>query len=372
MKRILITGSNGFVGRNLDLTLGRMDDVLIERAVSGDSNESLMQKVMDADIIFHLAGSNRPLAQTDFERINVDLTRHIIVAMQAEPLKQQKIVFASSIQASQDNHYGLSKRRAEELLTDLNSSKSKKARIYRLPNIFGKWSRPNYNSVVATFCYNLSHNLPITISEPDKVLELVYIDDLVAEWLRQLTGQSSDELYGSVDPVFTCTLSELAERIRALSHMREYFNVPDLSDRLNFSLHATYTSYLDEDKLARSVDLKVDSRGWLFELAKSASFGQVFVSKTKPGVTRGNHYHDSKIERFCLVQGRGLIRFRKVGSDEIIEYFVDDLQIKTVDILPGYTHSIENIGDSEMIVLFWANEIFNPAVPDTFYQEVLN
>lgn len=371
MKRVLITGSEGFIGKNLSLALSRHANIGVEQATSSDSEQSLRNKAATADFIFHLAGSNRPVEVEDFQRVNVDVTRAIVEAMQKRPDKKQTILFSSSIQAEVDNPYGRSKRRAEELISALAGEEHKQVRIYRLPNVFGKWSRPNYNSVVATFCHNISHGLPITISDPDRPLELVYIDDVVSEWVNRLNGEDSRELFWHVEPILRCTLGGLAHRIQAIHDMREQLHVPDLSDRLNFALHATYTSFLDETDLARNVQLRTDERGWLFELTKSPTFGQVFVSTTKPGVTRGNHYHDSKIERFCLVKGKGLIRFRKLESDHVIEYPVDDTEIKTVDILPGYTHSIENIGDSDMIVLFWANEIFDPASPDTHFVKVL-
>ncbi len=371
MKQILITGAHGFIGKNLDVALRRLPGLAIEHVTSRDSLDLLKNRVMEADIIFHLAGSNRPTEVNEFNRVNVGVTQAIVDAMLLDPTKQQTIVLASSIQAGIDNPYGLSKQGAEVVIATLAEQPHKLARIYRLPNVFGKWSRPNYNSVVATFCHNISHGIPITISDARRELELVYVDDVIAEWLTQLEATAIQELYGKVEPVLRCKLGELASRIQAIHDMRECLHVPDLSDRLNFALHTTYTSFLEESDLARSVQLRSDERGWLFELTKSPSFGQVFVSTTKPGVTRGNHYHDSKIERFCLVKGRGLIRFRKVDSDSVIEYPVDDSEIKTVDILPGYTHSIENVGETDMIVLFWANEIFDPAVPDTYFEKVL-
>ena len=371
MIRALITGAKGFIGKNLDIALRRLPNVTVDHLISSDSLSALNSKVAEADVIFHLAGLNRPIEESDFQRVNVDVTRTIAESIQSNPNKPQTILFSSSIQATLDSPYGRSKKDAEVLLASLAELKAKRIKIYRLPNVFGKWSRPNYNSAVATFCYNIARGLPITITSPGRELELVYIDDVIQEWIKQLDGSESKELFGRVEPVLHCTVDELARRIESIRDMRESLHVPDMRDRLNFALHATYTSFLDESDLARSVRLRTDERGWLFELTKSQSFGQVFVSTTKPGITRGNHYHDSKIERFCLVKGKGLIRFRKTNSEHVIEYPVDDSNIKIVDIVPGYTHSIENVGETDMIVLFWANEIFDPNVADTHFEEVL-
>ena len=225
--------------------------------------------------------------------------------------------------------------------------------------------------MIATFCHHIARGLPINVSAPDRQMEMVYIDDVVQSWIDRLRDISSASVYCDVQPVLRCSLADLAKRIYAIHAMRTTLHVPDLSDRLNLALHATYTSFLPDTDLALSVQLRTDERGWLFELSKSSTFGQVFVSTTKPGVTRGNHFHDSKIERFCLVRGKGLIRFRKTSSDEVIEYPVSDSDIKLVDIPPGYTHSIENVGDTDMLVLFWSNQIFEPMDPDTHFEKVL-
>ena len=371
MKNILITGANGFIGKNLDLALRRRNEFQIEHSLRSDSPDVLRGKVLNADVVFHLAGANRPQDPADFQRINVELTKTIVDAILEAPSRHQRLIYSSSILATVDSPYGNSKRQAEELIEALAEQENKESLIYRLPNVFGKWSRPEYNSAVATFCHNIARGLPITVAAPERLMEMVYVDDVVRTWIDGLNKPHSTSLFCEVEPVLRCTLAELAKRIYAIHEMRSSLHVPDLSDRLNLALHATYTSFIPETDLARPVQLRTDDRGWLFELTKSPTFGQVFVSTTKPGITRGNHYHDSKIERFCLVQGRGLIRFRKTGTDEVIEYPVDDSNIQLVDIIPGYTHSIENVGDTDMLVLFWANEIFDPAVPDTHFEKVL-
>jgi UDP-2-acetamido-2,6-beta-L-arabino-hexul-4-ose reductase len=371
MKQILITGANGFIGRNLDLALRRSGKYQLIHSLKSDSIDQLREKIRSADVVFHLAGANRPSDPSDFQKINVDVTRTIVEAIRENSTKSQRLIYSSSIQALADNPYGHSKRQAESLIESLEVIENKSVHIYRLPNVFGKWSRPDYNSAVATFCHNIARGLPITVSTPERQMELVYIDDVVRTWTEQLEGISETAVYCEVKPVLRCTLANLADRIQAIHDMRTSLHVPDLSDRLNHALHATYTSFLPENDLACSVQLRTDERGWLFELTKSPAFGQVFVSTTKPGVTRGNHYHDSKIERFCLVQGKGLIRFRKIDTGDVIEYPVNDSNIQLVDIPPGYTHSIENVGESDMLVLFWANEIFDPSVPDTYFEKVL-
>lgn len=243
--------------------------------------------------------------------------------------------------------------------------------VYRLPGVFGKWSRPNYNTVVATFCHNIARGLDISISNPEYELELVYIDDVVAEFLRHLDdyGDPTRQRY-TVPRTFRVTLGELAERIQQLHAIRESLMIPDLADDFMKCLYATYLSFVPEDDFASPVTMRSDERGWLFELIKSEHFGQIFVSKTLPGITRGDHYHDTKLEKFCVIQGRGVIRFRHIHSDEILEYPVDDAVIRVVDIPPGYTHSIENVGNTEMICLFWADQVFDHEHPDTFWEKV--
>ena len=240
-----------------------------------------------------------------------------------------------------------------------------------MPGVFGKWSRPNYNTVVATFCHNIARGLDIIISEPDHELELVYIDDVIVEFLRHLgVGFVENRQHCTVARTFRITLGELAERIRKLHAIRETLMIPDLTDDFMKCLYATYLSFLPEDDFSCPVEMLNDERGWLFELIKSGHFGQIFVSKTLPGVTRGDHYHDTKLEKFCVIQGQGINRFRHIHSKDIHENKENDKLISVVDIPPGYTHSIENNGDREMICLFWANQVFDPDNPDTYFEEV--
>jgi UDP-2-acetamido-2,6-beta-L-arabino-hexul-4-ose reductase len=279
---------------------------------------------------------------------------------------------SSSIQATFDNPYGISKRKAEEILTQYAKKYGECVHIYRLPNVFGKWCKPNYNSVVATFCYNISHGLDISISDKNKKLELVYIDDVVNEFVKffALPGYCEDSVYCEIGQKYEIILGNLAESIYQLRDIRSSLVVPDMADDLTRCLHATYLSYLEKDRFSCHLDVKTDQRGCLAELIKSRHFGQIFVSKTHEGVVRGNHYHDSKIEKFCVIQGEAVIKFRHVLNGEVLSYTVSGQNIEVVDIPSGYTHSIENVGEGEMIVIFWANQIFDPGNPDTYHCEV--
>jgi UDP-2-acetamido-2,6-beta-L-arabino-hexul-4-ose reductase len=371
MKKVLVTGAAGFVGKNLVAALMRRDDVRLilfdvetDPAVFGTGLD-------ESDIIYHLAGVNRPKDESEFVTGNTGLTEQMLARLSVLG-RPPTFVLSSSAQALLDNPYGKSKKAAEDAVLKFNDKTGAPVCIYRFPGVFGKWSRPNYNTVVATFCHNLARGLDIIVNDPNREMELVYIDDVVAAFLRHLDGppDPSRQRY-SVGRTFQVTLGELADRIRRLHAIRETLTVPDLSDDLMKCLHATYLSFLPEDGFGYPVKLNTDNRGWLFELIKSEHFGQIFVSKTLSGITRGNHYHDTKVEKYCVIQGQGVIRFRLIDSDRILEYPVDDRAIKVVDIPPGYTHSIENTGEGEMICLFWANQIFAPERPDTYFDPVI-
>ncbi len=371
MKTVLVTGAAGFVGKNLVAALKRRDDV---RLILFDVNTDpavLDTGLAEADLIYHLAGVNRPKDEREFFTGNVGLTEQILACLE-ELGRTPTFVISSSAQAELDNPYGKSKKAAEDAVLKFHNRTGAPVCIYRLPGVFGKWSRPNYNTVVATFCHNLARGLGITINDPNREMELVYIDDVVAAFLRHLDGapDPARQRY-SVDRTFRVTLGELVDRIRRLHAIRNTLTVPDLGDDLMRCLHATYLSFLHEDTFSYPVKLNTDDRGWLFELIKSEHFGQIFVSKTLPGITRGNHYHDTKVEKFCVIQGQGVIRIRQINSDQVLEYPVDDRAIQVVDIPPGYTHSIENTGKGEMICLFWANQIFAPERSDTCFDPVI-
>lgn len=370
MKTVLITGSNGFVGKNLVAALSRREDVILTGFDIDSDSATLSSLVCEADIIFHLAGVNRPQHEDEFRTGNTGLTQTVISHL-AENGKAPPLVITSSTQAVLDNPYGVSKRLAEDAVFAYGRETGAPVYVFRLTNAFGKWSRPNYNSVVSTFCHNIANGLPISISDPARQVELVYIDDIIAAFVGILDDRApASNTCLTVGPTYTVTLGELADKVQQLQDVRGTLVIPDLSDEFTRKLHATFLSYLAKDNFSYPLDIKTDNRGSLAELIKSEQFGQMFVSSTHGGITRGNHYHDTKIEKFCVLQGRAVIRFRHIFSDEVIEYHVSGEKWEVVDIPPGYTHHIENLGDGEMIVLFWANQIFKPETPDTFFCEV--
>lgn len=373
MKTVLVTGAKGFIGKNLMVRLEELDNVAIKSFDKEENLETLQKFLGEADFIFHLAGVNRPENVQEFEKVNVGLTKNIINLLE-EMDKKIPIMITSSIQAESDNPYGKSKKMAEDELVKYAERNSVPIYIYRLPNVFGKWSRPNYNSVVSTFCYNISHNLDITISDPKRELELVYIDDVISEFISLLNRGNSDfhKYYYNIKRIFKVTLGELADILYEIRNIRNALTIPDLSNHFMRFLHATYLSYLDKDALLYETDLKEDNRGSFVELMKSKTFGQVSISRSRKGVIRGNHYHNTKNEKFYVIQGEAVIKLRNILDDKIISYYVSGEKIEIVDIPPGYTHSIENLtkGNGEMILLIWANEIFDPENPDTYYCEV--
>ncbi len=371
MKTVLITGSRGFIGKNMRVALSRNQEIILRTFDRGDEPDLLESYLAKADFIYHFAGVNRPQDPSEFQIGNADLTKCIVVML--DRLKRtMPILHTSSSQAEFDNPYGKSKKAAEDILSEYAKRTGAPVFIYRLPGVFGKWSRPDYNTVVATFCHNIARGLDIKILDPAHVIELVYIDDVIRHFTSHLSEIPSvgKEHFCQINTTFKVTLDDLAVKIYSLRDMRTTLKVPDLSDYFIRCLHATYLSFLDTRDFSYPLDLKTDQRGLLFELIKSEHFGQMFVSKTFKGITRGNHFHDSKIEKFCVIQGEAVIRFRNVLSAEVIEYHVSGAKIEVVDIPPGYTHHIENLGNNEMIVLFWANQIFNSDNPDTYFLEV--
>lgn len=378
---VLITGASGFLGKNLQAFLRLRPDVQV-MGCDIDSLPEIREKgLQEAHVIFHLAGINRPERVEEFERGNTGLTTEICERLQA--LKRTPtIVFSSSIQANLDNSYGVSKRKAEEKLCSFGKQSGARVIIFRFQNVFGKWCRPNYNSVVATFCYNIAHDLPISVSDPTRQLNLIYVDDVCramiqAAGLRPIDAEARDshnvdaQGFAKVIPDFTITLGGLVEAIHSFQDCRNTLQVPSFNDPLIKRLYATFLSYLDDTNFAYNLDTKTDNRGSLVEILKAPSFGQIFVSQTKSGITRGNHYHHTKTEKFLVIQGKAVVRLRNVLEDKIIEYFTKAEDYKVIDIPPGYTHSIENVGEEELITLFWANEVFDPKQPDTFFEKVL-
>jgi UDP-2-acetamido-2,6-beta-L-arabino-hexul-4-ose reductase len=372
----VVTGAKGFIGKNLVVALRRARVGVAEIDVDSPP-DAVVAGVSGADVVFHLAGVNRPEHESDFVAGNVGSLDALFDAIddgadadarRVRPL----IVLSSSAQAAYDNPYGRSKLAAERALEAYVARTGTSAVIYRLPGVFGKWCRPDYNSVVATFCHNIARDLPITISDPSRVVDLVHIDDVVSQFLTHLQGRAPAGIgRREVSPIFSIGLGALADRLRGFRAMRETLLVTDASDPFTRRLLGTYTSYLPLGDLAYSLAQRSDARGTLAELLKSPHFGQMFVSRTHPGVTRGNHYHDLKVEKFCVLEGDAVIRFRPILGDEVTEHRVSGKDFRVVDIPPGVTHSIENVGRAEMLVLFWASEIFDPDSPDTHVGEVL-
>jgi len=358
--KILITGANGFVGRNLCVSLPEHE--LLQYDI--DTDPSLLDGYCkDAEFVFHLAGINRPNDPKEFIEGNVDFTSKLL-----ETLKKHNntcpITVSSSKQAELDNPYGKSKLAGEELLRAYSEETGARVTIYRLPNLFGKWCKPNYNSAVATFCYNIARDLPITISDPRNELTLVYIDDLIDEFKCALDGNPTEPIS------YKATLGQIVELLESFKDSRSTLTVPVLSDLFAKKLHATYLSYLPEDKFSYPLKMNVDERGSFTEILRTEHHGQVSVNITKPGITKGNHWHHTKNEKFLVVGGEGVIRFRRIDNSEVIVYNVSGEKLEVVDIPPGYTHNIENTGKTDLITFMWCNESFNPDKPDTIFVEV--
>lgn len=367
---ILVTGSNGFLGKNLIAELRNNGYTNIFEYSRESSLSDLDRFTKECSFVFHLAGVNRPRDEKEFQEGNVEFTSVLLKLLQKHK-NNSPILISSSIQAENENSYGKSKKLGEELIFAHSNQTGAKSFVYRLPNLFGKWSRPNYNSVVATFCYNISRNIDIQVNDKNTELSLCYIDDVVAEFLRALEGnQTKMGDYCIVPVVYKVSLGELASKLEAFKNNRDSLVMPSLEFNFDKALYSTYLSYLEEDNFSYKLKKNVDNRGWLAEFIKSESMGQIFISKTKPGITRGNHWHHSKVEKFLVIQGEAAIKFRNINTSEILEYKVNGEIPEVVDIPVGYTHSITNIGDEDIITLFWANEIFNPEKPDTYFLEV--
>lgn len=370
---ILITGARGFMGKNLRSALtGRYGDA--HRLMLLDmphTEEELLAAAAEADFVFHLAGVNRPTDPADFQKGNADFTRQLLTLLK-ERGKRPPVLLSSSIQAALENPYGQSKLSAEQAVADYGRETGSAVYLYRLPNVFGKWSRPNYNSAVATFCHNVARGLPITVNDPSVTLRLVYIDDVVEEFLRAMEGQPHREgEWCTVQPVHEVNLGHMAELIQSFPALRDSLTAPDQSDPLVKKLYATYLSFLPPEDFSRPTVTHADQRGSFTELLHMGSRGQVSLNVSRPHITKGDHWHQTKHEKFIVLQGEGVIRFRKVGDSTVIAYKVSGENLTVVDIPTGYTHSIENTGDTDMLTLMWANEVFDPAHPDTLRLPVL-
>ena len=366
MTKVLITGGRGFLGRNLAVHLAERMGCITTILDQQDSAETLKAALLEADVIFHLAGVNRPPDPTEFEIGNAELTERLCEFLR-ESSRTPKVVFSSSVQAELDNPYGVSKRKAENALRHFSSETGASIRIYRLKNLFGKWCRPNYNSVTATFCHNIANDLPIEVSDPAREVELTYVDDVIMEFLAEIDEPHEIGDKGTEIRSYRIQLGDLAGRIQIFHEMNSTLTLPDFSDWFNRALYATYLSYVPPESRKHSLSIKSDARGSLAEFIKQNHLGQVFVSRTKPGETRGNHYHHTKTEKFFVVEGDGMIRMRPVEGGPVEEYPVTGSDFRVIDIPPGYTHSITNIGSREMVTLFWSSEMSDPSHADTYF-----
>ena len=370
--KILVTGAKGFVGKNLIVELRNQGfEDLMEFDVDTDPNQ-LDKYARECDFVFHLAGVNRPENPADFMAGNFGFTSQLLDALKKHHSKAP-VLITSSIQAAQNNPYGESKKAGEDLLFDYSKETGSKVYVYRLPNVFGKWCRPNYNSAVATFCNNIAHNLPIQVNDPNVILNLVYVDDVINSFIAKLKVESPLDLsnrFEEVSPVYTKPLGEIVSLLNQFKDSRLTLQLPDMGDAFVKKLYSTYLSYLPESDFSYPLKMNVDQRGSFTEFLKTSERGQVSVNISKPHITKGNHWHHTKNEKFLVVSGKGVIRFRKIDSEDIIEYLVSGEKLEVVDIPVGYTHNIENLGDTDMITIMWVNEVFDKEKPDTYFLEV--
>ena len=392
---ILVTGASGFVGKNLLSQLRNIRDGKAKNyAVEGDltlyeydlgsTPEELDLYCKNADFVFNLAGVNRPQDPAEFMKGNFGFASTLL-----DTLKKHgntcPVMISSSIQASLDNPYGESKRAGEQLLFDYAEETGAKVLVYRFPNLFGKWCRPNYNSAVATFCHNIACGLPIVVNDRNARLELLYIDDLINEMLDALEGREHRCEFDGIDTVFTdggrycaapvtykVTLGEIVDLLKSFEEQPRTLAVPDIPDN-SFAkkLYSTYLSYLPKNKMNFELKMNTDERGSFTELLKTKNSGQFSVNISKPGITKGQHWHNSKWELFIVVSGHGLIQERNINTGEIAEFEVSGDKIEAVHMIPGWTHNIINLSDTEnLVTVMWANEQFDPGNPDTFFETV--
>ena len=368
--KILITGANGFIGKNLIAEL-RNQGYLDILEYDLETNPKLLDDFCkQAEFVYHLAGVNRPKETSEFMTGNFGFTSVLL-----DSLKKNKnncpIMLSSSIQAELDNPYGISKKAGEELLLTYGKENNSNILIYRFPNVFGKWCKPNYNSAIATFCFNITRDLPIMVNDRNSSMSLVYIDDVVHELVKALKGNENRiGDYCIVPESYSTTLGEIVDLLNSFKNCRTDLSIPNMIDPLTKKLYSTYLSYLPENQFNYPLKMNIDNRGSFTEIFKTLDRGQVSVNISKPGITKGNHWHQSKNEKFLIVSGKGVIRFRKIDSDKIIEYYVDDQKMEVVEIPVGYTHNIENLGNNDMVTIMWVNEKFDPNKPDTYYLEV--
>lgn len=363
--KVLITGSQGFVAKNLHAHLKVRQDIEVLQFSHSDSISSLKEMLLQADFVFHLAGVNRPTDPEDFRSGNTDLTRAVCEGIVASGRKTP-VLFTSSSQAELDNAYGASKLAAEQVLLDLTAIHDVPVHIFRLPNVFGKWARPDYNSAVATFCNNIASHQPIKINNPDAALTLVYIDDVIAHFLGVMDGRLVGDPFISVQPAYSTTVGAVAKQLLAFRDSRDTLITEAVGTGLTRALYSTYLSYVPPERFSYDVPKYGDPRGVFVEMLKTRDSGQFSYFTAHPGITRGGHYHHSKTEKFLVIRGDACFRFRHIVSGEFYELFTTGEKPQIVETVPGWTHDITNVGSDEMIVMLWANEVFDREQPDTY------
>lgn len=369
VRRVLVTGANGFIGKNVVVRLAEMPDFVVSTFCRGDAVDTLPALVAKADAVLHLAGENRPPDESAFAEVNTGLTEALCDAIRREYAvtgRRVALVLASSTQAETANAYGRSKLGAERAVQALTEATGNPTTVFRLPGVFGKWCKPHYNSVVATFCHQIARGLPVRISDPAARLRLVYVDDVVSALIAALTHSAADAEHGVVQPEFSISLGELAAQIQAFSACRDAgLHTERVGVGLVRALYATYVSYLPTEQFAYEVLQYADARGVFVEMLKTPDCGQFSYFTAHPGITRGGHYHHTKTEKFLVMKGRALFRFRHLLTNERYELHTSGDQPQVVDTIPGWTHDITNVGEDELVVMLWANEIFDRQNPDT-------
>jgi UDP-2-acetamido-2,6-beta-L-arabino-hexul-4-ose reductase len=370
--KVLITGANGFVGKNLQLHLAERKDVQVACFTRSDDVAQLPAMVQGVDFVFHLAGVNRPLDPAEFVSGNTDLTQALceVVATVAKTTgKKVPVVYTSSTQAAYENAYGDSKRGAEDVLLELQRSHGVPVHVFRLPNVFGKWCKPNYNSVVTTFCHNIARGLPIQVNDPEASVTLVYVDDVMKRFMQIMDGADAavDAVgFATISPQYTTTVGELARQFQVFKDSRVTLMTERVGTGLMRALYATYVSYLPVELFAYTVPQHADPRGVFVEMLKTPDCGQFSHFTAYPGTTRGGHYHHSKTEKFLVIKGRARFKFRHMQTGQCHELVTTGEKAEVVETVPGWTHDITNIGSDEMVVMLWANEVFDRLKPDTF------
>ena len=367
-RRLLITGSEGFIGRNVFIRFGELEGVQLRSFARGDDPSCLRSLLAGVDAVIHLAGENRPADEAACARVNTDLTKLLCAAVQAEwklTGRHLPILLASSTQAVLDNAYGRSKLAAELALEELASNTGNPSLIFRLPGVFGKWCKPNYNSVVATFCHNVARDLPIQINDRNAEIDLVYVDDVVNSFVDALSQPIKSCARMEITPKYNIALGELAETIRSFRDCRSSLMTQRVGEGLTRTLYATYVSYLPTEKFSYEVAKHEDPRGVFVEMLKTRDSGQFSYFTAHPGITRGGHYHHTKTEKFLVIKGDALFRFRHLITGELFELRTTGDFPQIVDTIPGWSHDITNVGNDEMIVMLWANENFDRQQPDT-------